>query len=99
MCAPPAQKDLKLSGRIDRIDAVNAEKSTIPAVAVYDYKLSAAPCRWQRWKYGLSLQLLSHLMVLKSQGEQVVGKPLTPAAAFYYPLLRRIRHVDHPSRA
>ncbi len=95
----PGEKDLKLSGRIDRIDALDADNSTIPAVVVYDYKLSASGLSFAEVEYGLSLQLLSYLMVLKSQGETVVGKPLTPAAAFYYPLLRRIRPVSHPSEA
>jgi ATP-dependent helicase/nuclease subunit B len=93
----PGGKDLKLSGRIDRVDALNAEKATIPAIAIYDYKLSAAALSFAEVEFGLSLQLLCYLMVLKSQGEPVVGKPLTPGAAFYYPLLRRIKPVDHPS--
>jgi ATP-dependent helicase/nuclease subunit B len=95
----PGGRDLQLSGRIDRIDALNADKSTIPAFAVYDYKLAAGAISFAEVLYGLSLQLLSYLMVLKCRGEPILGKPLMPAAAFYYPLLRRIRAVNHPSDA
>jgi ATP-dependent helicase/nuclease subunit B len=95
----PTGAELQLSGRIDRIDALNAGMSGDAAVVAYDYKLSAGALSFVQVLHGLSLQLLSSLMVLRSQGESIVGKPLTPAGAFYLPLLRGIRWVSHPSEA
>jgi ATP-dependent helicase/nuclease subunit B len=45
----------------------------------------------------LSLQLLTYLLVLESNGTQLSGKKLDPAAAFYLQLVRRIEDVKHPS--
>jgi ATP-dependent helicase/nuclease subunit B len=46
--------------------------------------------------HGLSLQLLTHLLVLEEAGEPLSRRPLVPAAALYLQLVRRMEDVDHP---
>jgi ATP-dependent helicase/nuclease subunit B len=121
----PGGGELRLSGRIDRIDLLRPNGSAdggsadggsadggsadggaggsaggdAPAVVAFDYKLSAGPLPLGNLYHGLSLQLLTYLLVLQANGEQLVGKPLTPAAAFYYQVLRGLSPVDHPDDA
>jgi ATP-dependent helicase/nuclease subunit B len=49
--------------------------------------------------HGLSLQLLTYLLVLQNSGEQLGRKTLTPVAAFYSKLLRSLDSVEHPDDA
>src|SRR5581483_8926715 len=42
---------------------------------------------------------LTYLLVLQNSGQQLAGKPLTPTAAFYLQLLRRLDDVRHPDDA
>jgi len=46
--------------------------------------------------HGLSLQLLSYLLVLEANGQQLCGRAVDPAAAFYLQLIRKIEDVKHP---
>jgi ATP-dependent helicase/nuclease subunit B len=91
----PKGRELLMHGSIDRVDLLPDDKH----VAVYDYKLSAGPLSMQEVYHGLSLQLLTYLLVLQANGADLAGKPLTPVAAFYLPLLRRYNDVDHPDEA
>jgi len=63
---------------------------------VVDYKLSGSTLSLDRVYHGISLQLLTYLLVLQANGEAIAGKPLTPAAAFYVKLLRRLEDIEHP---
>jgi ATP-dependent helicase/nuclease subunit B len=81
-----------LQGKIDRVDVLADEA----AVAVIDYKLSGSALSLDRVYHGLSLQLLTYLLVLRENGERLGGKKLTPAAAFYVRLLRQLEDVKHP---
>jgi ATP-dependent helicase/nuclease subunit B len=91
----PAGHDAVVHGSIDRVDVLpDGEHFT-----VFDYKLSAAPLAMQEVYYGLSLQLLTYLLVLQANGEELAGRPLTPVAAFYLPLARRLGDVEHPDKA
>lgn len=83
------ENTLTLQGRIDRVDRVANEA----AIAVIDYKLNENSLRLDWVYHGLSLQLLTYLIVLNR-----VGK-LTPAAAFYVRLLRQLEKVAHPDDA
>ena len=89
----PAGHRLILSGKIDRVD-VTADRS---AFAVIDYKLSGKPLSLANVYHGLSLQLLTYLLVLRENGEKLAGRKLTPAAALYVKLLRDLEDVGHPS--
>jgi ATP-dependent helicase/nuclease subunit B len=88
----PAKRKLLLQGKIDRVDWVEEQA----AVAVVDYKLTGNALSLDRVYHGLSLQLLTYLLVLRESGERLAGKKLTPAAAFYVKLLRQLEDVKHP---
>jgi ATP-dependent helicase/nuclease subunit B len=88
----PAKRKLLLQGKIDRVDWIE----DLAAVAVVDYKLTGSPLSLDRVYHGLSLQLLTYLLVLREGGEKLTGKKLTPAAAFYVKLLRQLEDVAHP---
>ncbi|HEX8525341.1 MAG TPA: PD-(D/E)XK nuclease family protein [Tepidisphaeraceae bacterium] len=90
--ATPAGNQILLHGKIDRVDVIENDA----AFAVIDYKLSGRPLSLGRVYHGLSLQLLTYLLVLESNGEKLEGKNLTPVAAFYSQLLRSLESVDHP---
>jgi ATP-dependent helicase/nuclease subunit B len=91
----PAGEQLHLHGKIDRVD-LNHKKT---GFIVADYKLSAGALALDRVYHGLSLQLLTYLLVIQANGPELVGRKLTPAAAFLLQLLRSPQAVDHPSEA
>jgi ATP-dependent helicase/nuclease subunit B len=93
--ATPTGNDVLVHGAIDRVDLLPGGTHA----AVFDYKLTVGPLSLQEVRYGLSLQLLTYLLVLQASGEELAGKPLTPVAAFYMQLLRRMNDVDHPDDA
>lgn len=83
-----------LRGQIDRIDAAPDN-----ALAVYDYRLSEQRLSIAEIYYGLSLRLLSAMMVLDRAGLAMKGKPMMPVAAFSARLRRSLQDKDHPSEA
>jgi ATP-dependent helicase/nuclease subunit B len=87
----PAGNTLLIRGKIDRVDKVQDGA----AFAVIDYKYRGDSLSLDRVYHGLSLQLLTYLLVLQRGG---AGK-LTPAGAFYVKLLRQLEKIDHPSDA
>lgn len=91
----PAGNQLRLYGKIDRVDLVESEA----AFAVIDYKLTGSRLRLDMVYHGLSLQLLTYLIVLQRSGQLLAGRPLTPIAAFYVRLLRQLETVRHPDDA
>jgi ATP-dependent helicase/nuclease subunit B len=91
----PAKRQIILQGKIDRVDLA-ADQS---AFAVIDYKLSGNQLHLDRVYHGLSLQLLTYLLVLRENGEKLTGRPMTPAAAYYVKLLRQLDPVSHPDEA
>ncbi len=91
----PKGAELVLDGQIDRVDVVEEGGG----FAVIDYRMTAAPLSLGRAYHGLSLQLLTYLLVLQAHGQELTGQALTPAAAFYVQLLRRIDDVAHPDDA
>jgi ATP-dependent helicase/nuclease subunit B len=91
----PAGREVHLRGKIDRVDVARDGND----VAVIDYKLASSQLALDRVYHGISLQLLTYLLVLQSAGEELFGKPVTPAAAFYVRLLRWLEDVDHPDEA
>ncbi len=84
--------DVLLRGKIDRVD--RAESTGV--VAAIDYRLSATKLPVGMVKHGLTLQLLSHLLVLEANGQKLSGRSLEAAGAFYHQLIRKIEDVDHP---
>ena len=88
----PSKRKIVLEGRIDRVDVL-ADQA---AFAVIDYKLRDSQLSLERVYHGLSLQLLTYLLVLRENGHKLTGRKLTPAAAFYVKLLRQLEDVAHP---
>jgi ATP-dependent helicase/nuclease subunit B len=84
-----------LHGKIDRVDLVRDGS----AVAVIDYKMRDSRLELDQVYYGLSLQLLTYLLVLQASGEALFKKKVTPAAAFYARLLRSLDRIEHPAEA
>jgi ATP-dependent helicase/nuclease subunit B len=91
----PAGATVQIVGKIDRVDVIEDQA----AFAVIDYKLSGQSLELVRVYNGLSLQLLTYLLVLQSSGLKLKGKSLTPAAAFYVKLLRKLELAKHPDDA
>jgi ATP-dependent helicase/nuclease subunit B len=89
----PAGSEVHLTGRIDRVD-LNDKGA---AFTVIDYKFAAGPLRLDRVMHGLSLQLLTYLLVVQNGGPALAGRKLAPAAAFLVGLLRSPLTVEHPS--
>jgi ATP-dependent helicase/nuclease subunit B len=85
----PGGNRLLLNGKIDRVDVLQGQS----VCAVIDYKLSDNALALDWVYHGLSLQLLTYLLVLQEL------KQLTPAAALYVQLLRRLETVKHPDEA
>ncbi|MGH7175874.1 MAG: PD-(D/E)XK nuclease family protein, partial [Tepidisphaeraceae bacterium] len=91
----PAGNTVLLRGKIDRVDIAEDQN----AFLVVDYKLRGTKLDPKRVYYGLSLQLLTYLLVLESHSELLrTDKRLTPAGAIYVPLTRGTESVPHPSR-
>jgi ATP-dependent helicase/nuclease subunit B len=91
----PAGAEVHLHGQIDRVD-LNDKRT---GFVVADYKMAAGPLAMDRVFHGLSLQLLTYLLVIQANGQELVGGKLTPAAAFLLQLLRSPQKVEHPSEA
>jgi len=89
----PKGHELRVHGKIDRVDL--SEKDG--AFAVIDYKIGSRLLSLEQVYHGLSLQLLTYLLVIQAHGEQLRGKSLAPAAALYMKLLRELEPVEHPS--
>jgi ATP-dependent helicase/nuclease subunit B len=93
-------RQLNIRGRIDRIDILG-DPSTDGSrrAAVFDYKLAGDHISAAAVYNGLSLQLLTYLLVLQANGHELAGTPLTPAAGFYVQVLRKLKLVAHPTDA
>jgi ATP-dependent helicase/nuclease subunit B len=91
----PRGAEVRLSGKIDRVDLHDGSGQAV----VVDYRLGEHKLPLADVYHGLALQLLTYLLVLESHGEALAGRKLTPAAAFYVRMLRRLGDVEHPAEA
>jgi ATP-dependent helicase/nuclease subunit B len=91
----PKGEQVSVHGKIDRVDSMPADGQ----FAVFDYKLSVQPLSMQKVYHGLTLQLLAQLLALQAGGENLAGRALAPAGAFYLQLLRYFNDLDHPDEA
>jgi ATP-dependent helicase/nuclease subunit B len=91
----PAHRTVHLHGRIDRVDL--NDRGT--AFTVADYKLGPAALSLDKVYHGLSLQLLTYLLVVRAGGERLANRKIAPAAAFLLGLLSSPRLVPHPDDA
>jgi len=91
----PGGRDVMLRGKIDRVDLARDGAE----VAVIDYKMRGGTLDLASVYHGLSLQLLTYLLVLESSGESLFKKKVTPVAGFYAKPLRSLEPIKHPSDA
>lgn len=91
----PAGHGVRLHGKIDRVDTDEGPS----AFSVIDYKLGGESLDYGYVAYGLMLQLLTYLLVLREHGPKLFHRPLPPAAAVYVKVLRGLESVDHPDEA
>jgi len=94
----PKGRSLRLRGKIDRVDLVRTKAG--PLGIVYDYKRSAGRrLSLDEVYHGLSLQLITYLLVLQEHGNELDVGSIRPAAALYSPLLGGFKPVPHPQEA
>jgi ATP-dependent helicase/nuclease subunit B len=86
---------LSVQGRIDRVDMLEGGRD----FCVMSYRLKATTLSLDAVYNGLSLQLLTSLLALQTNGLQLAGVPLAPAGAFTLQVSRSIQEVAHPSDA
>ena len=72
-----------LRGRIDRVDYCDERGG----IMVIDYKSSGGTFPFGHFYYGLSLQLLTYLLVLEKYSRDA-NKPVSPVGAVYLPITR-----------
>ncbi|MGI6035274.1 MAG: helicase-exonuclease AddAB subunit AddB [Limnochordia bacterium] len=85
---------IRVRGRIDRIDAALGSKGSY--LRVVDYKSSINKLSIEEVYYGLTLQLLTYLLVVMDNASRLVGGPGQVAGALYFPLQDPIINVDGP---
>jgi ATP-dependent helicase/nuclease subunit B len=84
--------EVLLQGKIDRVDRIESSVD----VAAIDYRLGPEKLPVGMVLHGLSLQLLSNLLVLEANGERISGRALEASGTFYHQLIRKIENVNHP---
>lgn len=91
----PGGGELRLSGRIDRIDAAQAADGR-QYLRVVDYKSSDRRLRLDEVYHGLSLQLLLYLHVAVANSPALTGRAAAPAGVLYFPVYDPLQTVDGP---
>jgi len=74
---------LSMSGKIDRVDILNAPGKT--SAIVLDYKLSPRSFDWAQFFHGLDMQLAIYMLALRRTSDPHYGM-LDTAGAFYIPI-------------
>ncbi len=91
----PKGRRLEIRGLIDRVDL--AEVAGELLAVVIDYKRSRERrLDLYRVHHGLSLQLLTYLLVLLEHGHTWLGRAVSPIGAFYVKLRGAPQRVNHP---
>jgi len=88
-------RQLTLGGIIDRVDTCLTKDGSL-ALLVFDYKSSGRSFPFARFYHGLSLQLISYLLVLQENYpcDNQLGK--VPAAALYLPIQQKGKSQQGP---
>ncbi|MCH9021727.1 MAG: exodeoxyribonuclease V subunit gamma [Planctomycetes bacterium] len=79
-------RTLRLRGVIDRFDTAKNADGTV-GVSVVDYKSRGKTFNYQQFYYGLSLQLMSYLLVLLRHLNDESDSRIEPAAMTYWPII------------
>ncbi len=92
----PKGRSVALKGYIDRVDIATSGDELYGIVV--DYKRTRnKKLDLSSVYHGLSLQLMSYLLVLEAHGRQLAGKPIKPLAGLYISLLTNYEKLDHPA--
>lgn len=90
----PNGNEVVINGKIDRIDI----DMTNGRYTVIDYKLSGKSLSMTEVWHGLSLQLLTYLLVIQANRACLPHENLRPAGAFYLQLRRPLESVKDPAK-
>jgi ATP-dependent helicase/nuclease subunit B len=87
---------MRLTGRIDRLDAMKTESGTY--FRIIDYKSGNKELKLQDAYYGLQLQLLTYMTAVENQEHSILPKPLVPGGVLYFrlddPIIQSDRSMD-----
>lgn len=75
-------KKIKLSGRIDRIDALETQDGTY--LSIIDYKSGTKDFRLSDLYYGLQIQLITYMDAIWESEEKKIDRPVYPGGMLYF---------------
>ncbi|KNF09410.1 ATP-dependent helicase/deoxyribonuclease subunit B [Gottschalkia purinilytica] len=78
----PNGEEIKLEGRIDRVDMLNGEDGSF--IKVIDYKSGNKRFSLSDVYYGLQIQLIVYMDAVLSNKDKLVKNEVYPAGAFYF---------------
>ncbi len=78
----PSGEEVRLEGRIDRVDILEGEKESF--VKIIDYKSGNKAFSLSDAYYGLQIQLLVYADAIISNGDKLVKNEIFPAGVFYF---------------
>lgn len=92
----PAGQQIRLTGRIDRLDAMRSEEGTY--LRIVDYKSGAKAFRLADVYYGLQVQLITYLDAVWEKGTEELPKPILPGGVLYFrvddPMVRGTGNIE-----
>ncbi len=78
----PNGEEIRLEGRIDRVDILEGEKGSY--VKIIDYKSGNKAFSLSDAYYGLQIQLLVYADAIISNGDKLIKNDIYPAGVFYF---------------
>ncbi len=78
----PSGEEIKLVGRIDRVDTMETEEGTY--LRIIDYKSGNKAFKLSDVYYGLQIQLITYLDALWENDAQKLRKPILPGGILYF---------------
>ncbi|WIV10639.1 helicase-exonuclease AddAB subunit AddB [Proteiniborus sp. MB09-C3] len=78
----PNGEEIRLEGRIDRVDILEGEKESF--VKIIDYKSGSKAFSLSDAYYGLQIQLLVYADAIISNGDKLIKNDIYPAGVFYF---------------
>ncbi|MGE4284560.1 MAG: helicase-exonuclease AddAB subunit AddB [Clostridia bacterium] len=78
----PDGEEIRLVGRIDRVDALQSENGTY--LRIIDYKSGTKAFKLADVYYGLQIQLITYLDAIWENGGKNLGQPILPGGILYF---------------
>ena len=78
----PSGQEIKLTGRIDRLDAMRTEEGTY--LRIVDYKSGSKAFKLSDVYYGLQIQLITYLDAVWENETEDLPKPILPGGILYF---------------